>query len=76
MLVNREELPRIQQEGERWGDVDYVDKGLFETTRNVSREDTHEEIERKSRAFFYPPYPGALFDIRGEKYTLVDKNLM
>lgn len=77
MILRQEELPRISQKAKSgWGGTEYVDKALFESTKCISSNDTHEEIQRKCRAFFYPPYPGAQIDIKGKKYTLVDEKLM
>ena len=33
-----------------------------------------EEIERRIRAFWYPPWPGATIERDGRTYTLVDES--
>ena len=32
--------------------------------------------KRKIRAFFYPPYPGALIEINGKKYTVISDEIL
>lgn len=38
--------------------------------------DSPEEIHKKIRAFFYPPYHGATVSIKGEKFTLVNESTL
>jgi methionyl-tRNA formyltransferase len=35
-----------------------------------------DDLERKLRAFWYPPYPGAVLDVDGRRLTLVDEHLL
>jgi methionyl-tRNA formyltransferase len=63
-----EELPREPQGGGR-----YVSREEFEALRVVRPGD---DLERKLRAFWYPPYPGAVLEIDGRRLTLVDDDLL
>lgn len=38
--------------------------------------DSAEEIDRKIRAFFFPPYHGAKITLAGKEYTLVNKEIL
>ncbi|MCL6441697.1 MAG: hypothetical protein K6T27_09430 [Thermoleophilum sp.] len=64
-VVAGHELPRIPQGAGR-----YVDRAEFEQLRVVGPRD---DIERKIRAFWYPPYPGAVIELEGRRFTLVDE---
>jgi methionyl-tRNA formyltransferase len=63
-----EELPRTPQ-----GSGRYVTREEFESLRRVRPGD---DLERKLRAFWYPPYPGALIEVDGCELTLVDERLL
>jgi methionyl-tRNA formyltransferase len=63
-----EELPREPQ-----GDGRYVDRAEFESLRLVRPGD---DLERKLRAFWYPPHPGAVLEVDGRRLTLVDETLL
>jgi methionyl-tRNA formyltransferase len=63
-----EELPRTPQ-----GEGRYVSREEFEALRRVRPGD---DLERKLRAFWYPPYPGAVVEVDGHELTLVDDDLL
>ena len=63
-----EELPRRPQ-----GPGRYVSRDEFESLRRVRPGD---DLDRKLRAFWYPPYPGALIQVDGRELTLVDERLL
>jgi methionyl-tRNA formyltransferase len=63
-----EELPREPQ-----GTGRYVDRDEFESLRRVRPGD---DLGRKLRAFWYPPYPGAVIEVDGRELTLVDERLL
>jgi methionyl-tRNA formyltransferase len=63
-----EELPREPQ-----GEGRYVDRAEFESLRVVR---PGEDLERKLRAFWYPPHPGAVLEVDGRRLTLVDEGLL
>jgi methionyl-tRNA formyltransferase len=63
-----EELPRAPQ-----GEGRYIDREQFEALRRVRPGD---DLERKLRAFWYPPHPGAVIEVDGRELTLVDERLL
>jgi methionyl-tRNA formyltransferase len=63
-----EELPRTPQ-----GEGRYVSRAEFDELRVVRRGD---DLQRKLRAFWYPPWPGAVMDVDGRRLTLVDERLL
>jgi methionyl-tRNA formyltransferase len=63
-----EELPRTPQ-----GPGRYVGRDEFESLRRVRPGD---DLARKLRAFWYPPYPGAVIEVDGRELTLVDERLL
>jgi methionyl-tRNA formyltransferase len=63
-----EELPREPQ-----GPGRYVDADEFERLRRVHPGD---DLDRKLRAFWYPPHPGAVIEVNGRELTLVDERLL
>lgn len=63
-----EELPRTPQGAGR-----YVDRAELEELRRVRPGD---DLDRKLRAFWYPPYPGAVVELDGRELTLVDEQLL
>jgi methionyl-tRNA formyltransferase len=63
-----EELPRAPQ-----GEGRYVSREDLEALRRVHPGD---DLGRKLRAFWYPPWPGAVVDVGGRDLTLVDDALL
>jgi methionyl-tRNA formyltransferase len=63
-----EHLPRQPQ-----GEGRYVDRSEFESLRVVRPGD---DLERKLRAFWYPPHPGAVLEVDGRRVTLVDERVL
>jgi methionyl-tRNA formyltransferase len=63
-----EELPRTPQ-----GEGRYVARADFEALRRVRPGD---DLDRKLRAFWYPPYPGAVVEVDGRELTLVSDELL
>ena len=70
-LLQKGTLPRAPQDIGR-----LRTKEDFENLRRIQSGDTAEEIERKVRAFWYPPYSGAAVEIGGREYTLVSEELL
>lgn len=66
-----DELPREPQ-----GDGRYVSREEFEALRKVPEGAEAEDVERRIRAFWYPPYPGATVEIGGRVFTLVDETTL
>jgi methionyl-tRNA formyltransferase len=67
-LLDGGELPREPQ-----GEGRYVSRAEFEALRIVRPGD---DLARKLRAFWYPPWPGAVMDVNGRRLTLVDERLL
>jgi methionyl-tRNA formyltransferase len=63
-----EQLPREPQ-----GEGRYVSREEFEELRRVRPGD---DLERKLRAFWYPPHPGATVELDGRLLSLVDGRLL
>ena len=66
-----EELPREPQ-----GEGRYVTREEFESLRVVRPGDPPEETARRIRAFWYPPFEGAVLELERRRYTLVDQPLL
>ena len=62
------ELPRSPQ-----GEGRYVSREEVEHLRRVRPGD---DVGRKLRAFWYPPWPGAVLELEGRTVTLVDEGLL
>lgn len=60
--LHKKILPRSPQ-----GKGRYFSKKDFENLRKISTADSENEIERKTRAFWFPPYPGAQIELGGKK---------
>jgi len=55
----------------------YLDGRELEQLKLINIEkDSLEEIKKKIRAFFFPPYRGATIEIKGEKFTLLDEDTL
>ena len=67
-VLDGEELTRAPQ-----GEGRYVTREEFEGLRLVRPGD---DLERKLRAFWYPPHPGAQVEIEGRRVTLVNESLL
>jgi methionyl-tRNA formyltransferase len=67
-LLDGEPLPREPQ-----GEGRYVSRSEFEQLRVVRPGD---DVARKLRAFWYPPWPGAVVELDGRRLTLVDEQLL
>ena len=61
-------LPTVPNVGGR-----YVSRKQMEAMKEIR---PGEDVARKVRAFWYPPYDGAFVTIDGQKYTLVDSNIL
>jgi methionyl-tRNA formyltransferase len=67
-IVAGEELPRTPQ-----GEGRYVSRAELEELRRVRPGD---DLDRKLRAFWYPPYPGATIELDGRTLTLADETVL
>lgn len=64
-------IESIPQKGGR-----YINREEFERMKIIKPNDPTELIDKKIRAFFYPPYEGAQVELNGKRYTLITKELM
>ena len=71
MVLSGKDLSRTPQ-----GEGRYISKAEFESLRRITSKDSAEEISRKFRAFWYPPYSGAFININGAEFTVVDGNIL
>lgn len=54
----------------------YINKEEFESMKYIELNDTEEVINRKIRAFWYPPYEGAKVRVGRSYYTIIDLALL
>lgn len=66
-IINGENLTLTKQ-----GKGNYYSLKDFNNAKRVSFDDNKTDIDKKIRAFWYPPYEGAFIEINGQKYTLVN----
>ena len=71
ILADGKPFDTVKQEGGH-----YYSRKYFEELKKINDTDSEEEIERKIRAFWYPPYEGAYTIINGKKYTLIDEKML
>lgn len=51
----------------------YISREEMETMKKISEDD---DIDRKLRAFWFPPYTGAFIELNGKKYTLINDYIL
>lgn len=61
-------LPSVENKGGR-----YISRSELESLKEVSVGD---DIDRKIRAFWYPPYNGAYIRMNNKKYTIVNQKIL
>lgn len=71
LALGSDPLPRTPQGAGR-----YIDRQEFERMRRIDLDEPADHIERKIRAFWYPPYRGATVELDGEPFTLVSDVLL
>ncbi len=71
MALAGEELPRAAQSAGR-----YVTREQFEEMRRVPPGEDAQTLERRIRAFWYPPFDGATIEVAGRTVSLVDRHLL
>ena len=71
MCIAKQDLPRVQQSNGR-----YITQEEFESLKRITPDNSLDEIERKIRACWYPPYEGALVDLQGIEFTIVNRKLL
>jgi len=71
MALAGEALPREAQ-----GEGRYVTRAEFEALRRVRPDDPPELLDRRIRAFWYPPHDGATIALAGRTVTLIDREIL
>lgn len=61
---------------EKQGAGRYFSRETTEQHRVILPTDSLDTVKRKIRAFWYPPYDGALIEVAGGQFTLVDSNIL
>ena len=61
-------LPSVENKGGR-----YISRTEMESLKEVVLGD---DVDRKIRAFWYPPYNGAYIEINNKKYTLINQDIL
>ena len=69
LIKNSERLPATPNTGGR-----YVNRSELEEMKLI--ELGKDDIARKARAFWFPPYDGAYMKINGQKFTLIDRSIL
>lgn len=83
MELYKEIVLRVKEEGvlpstpQNMNEGRYISRNEMEAMKAVDLEnDSREVIDRKIRAFWFPPYDGANITIDGKRYTLVDADIL
>ena len=67
-IESKTKLPTTPNIGGR-----YVSRDEMEAMKQIRDGD---DVEKKIRAFWFPPYDGAYVEIKGQKYTLINRQLL
>ncbi len=70
ILENKIFFAVLQQDGRYFGLKE------LENQKQICEKDSIEEIDRKIRAFWNPPYNGAQIEIKGKNYTLINEEIL
>lgn len=73
LIASGTELPRKKQDTSRGA---YFSRKDIEDCKATKVTDVPEEIDRKIKALWFPPYHGAYIVIGGKKYSLVSEELL
>ena len=58
------------------GESRYISAKDFNKLRKISYDDSSEDIDKKIKAFFYPPHHGAYIEIDGKEYSLINSEML
>lgn len=67
-VASEDKLPTTPNQGGR-----YVSRDEMEAMKQIQPGD---DVDRKIRAFWFPPYDGAYIEIDGQKYTLTNRQIL
>ncbi len=72
LFMEREEIETYENQGGL-----YWTKEQLEKLKRINpKKDSLDDIHKKIKAFFFPPYHGAFIEIKGEKFTLIDEEML
>ncbi|MFA6533391.1 MAG: formyltransferase family protein [Patescibacteria group bacterium] len=71
IILEKGVLPRIKQKKGY-----YYSMKEFEKLRKIKNTDSLETIDKKIRACWFPPYPGASISIKGKEFTLINDKIL
>ncbi|MBT3407111.1 formyl transferase [Candidatus Woesearchaeota archaeon] len=71
ILFNSKKLESIPQSNGQ-----YFSKKDFEENREIVLEDSNEDIDKKIRAYWYPPFEGAYIKIKEKKLFIINKRIL
>jgi methionyl-tRNA formyltransferase len=54
----------------------YYSLPQLEKCKDIDEYENTEEIDRKIRAFWNPPYSGAQIELKGKKYTVINEDVL
>ena len=66
-------LPRVPQDRNQGR---YFSQRDFDELRKIKPTDSLDEIERKVRAFWHPPFAGASIEIKGKEFTVLNDEVI
>lgn len=69
LVANSDRLPTSPNKGGR-----HLNRNGLEALKRIDVE--KDDIARKARAFWFPPYDGAFIEVDGQKFTLVDRTIL
>lgn len=58
------------------GEGRYFDVRALEEKKMIGKSEGADEIDRKIRAFWNPPYSGAQIEIGGKRYTVIHEGIL
>jgi methionyl-tRNA formyltransferase len=72
--VLKKDIPvkKIKQTGQS----KYFSKKMLNETRIIQEKDSHAVIDKKIRAFWCPPHPGAAININGKEYIIINNQII
>jgi methionyl-tRNA formyltransferase len=66
MIEGGEPVPAIPQ-----GSGRYIGRREMEEAKRIGPDESAESVDRKARAFWFPPFTGAFLEIRNRQFTIV-----
>ena len=70
-LLKNKNLPRQKQ-----GQGKYYNKNYYQENMYILPNDTADIIDKKIRAFYYPPHQGATITLNNKEYTVINNHIL